>query len=281
MNPSAPPPSRRVRIFGILNLTADSFSDGGRFLDPGVAIEHAHKMIAGGANVIDVGAESTHPAAARISAADEISRLTPVIAKLCHDGISVSVDTTKPEVMRRALDLGASCINDVRGFDSPESVAAVADRRCELVVMHALRRDGSEDARAQRAPGDADTIVARLQAFFRERLAQFADAGIAPERVILDPGMGYFLGASAAASLNVLRDLAALREFGRPLMVSISRKSPIGEILADAGPRPVSGRGAGSLAAELWCVQAGVDCIRTHDPSALRDAERVWRAISP
>ncbi|MFO1077715.1 MAG: dihydropteroate synthase [Planctomycetota bacterium] len=262
-----------ARTFGILNLTADSFSDGGRFLAPDDAVAQAHALLAAGADVLDLGAESTNPDGADVPPPEQVRRLSPLIVRLLTQGVELSVDSWRPEVMRAVLPLGVRWLNCVRGFREPGAleVAADAPRDVRFVVMFAR----GDDARARR-DGDAHEVLAEVRAFFTERIAAFEQAGIARERLVLDPGMGFFLGPTAAPSLHVLRHLEALRAFELPLMVSVSRKSVVGEVTG----RPVALRGAGTIAAELWAARHGAAWIRTHDVAAFRDAFAVERAIA-
>jgi dihydropteroate synthase type 2 len=264
------------QIVGILNVTRDSFSDGGEFLDPHVAIAHARQLVADGADIIDVGAESTHPDAEDVPAEAEITRLTPVVEGLKAAGIATSVDTHKPAVVRHVLALGVAYINDVTALSDPDAVTAVRDADARLIIMHSR----GAGARAGRAEADPTTIVDEIIAFFERRIAVLTAAGIARKRLILDPGMGFFLGSNPEASLAVLRDLHRLHVLHLPILVSTSRKSFIGSILGRPGtPRPVAERGAGTLATELWAAQQGVAYIRTHDVRALRDALTLLAAI--
>lgn len=262
-----------VGVFGIVNVTRDSFSDGGRFLAPAAAIAHGERLLADGADVLDLGAESTHPDAEDVSAAEEIARLSPVVDALLARGATLSIDTVKPVVMSAMLDRGVQWINDVAGFRSEAAMAVVAaaPRRARFVAMYSRcrgpRADRSEHGLADLLPG--------LHAFVAERVAAFARAGVAVDRLVIDPGMGFFLGRTAAPSLLVLRELATLVPAGVELMVSVSRKSFVGEITG----QPVAGRGPGSLAAELWAARHGARWIRTHEPAAFRGAWAVERAI--
>lgn len=266
-----------MEIIGIVNITRDSFSDGGRFFTPERAIAHARQLMADGAALVDLGAESTHPDAEDVPAEEEIARLTPVLQALRQDGVRVCVDTYKPAVMRAVLKLGAEIINDVTGLRDPEAVAAVRDSAARVILMHST----AASARAERLDVDPAAIVSRIVEFFESRIAELEAAGIGRQRLILDPGMGFFLGRSPAVSLAVLRDLDRLTALGLPLCVSTSRKSFIGGVLGtSAGARPVEQRGAGTLATELWAAQHGVQFIRTHDVRALRDALTMWTAIT-
>lgn len=265
-----------LTILGIVNVTRDSFSDGGRFLSPAAAIAHAGALLDGGADVIDVGAESTHPDAEDVDADEEIARLTPVITALRADGVRISVDTRKPQVMRHALALGAEFINDVHALRDSQSVAAVRDADARLILMHSRSAAG----RAERVDSDPRTIVEQVLDYFRRRIDELAAAGIRRERLILDPGMGFFVGRDPRVSLALLRGLDRLANLGCARLVCTSRKSFIGALLdGPVTPRPPQGRAAGTLATELWVAAQGVEYIRTHDPAALRDAWRLWRAI--
>jgi dihydropteroate synthase type 2 len=264
-----------TRIVGIVNITRDSFSDGGRFLDPRAAVAHARKLHAAGADVIELGAESTHPQAEEVPAAVEIERLSPVIPALRSAGVAVSVDTHKAEVMHSVLALGVEMINDVTALSDPAGVAAVRESDCKLVLMHARRGGQTTSARARGGEADPRTIMDEIVEFFRRRVEELSAAGIERSRLILDPGMGLFLGDSPQASLAVLRGLPALLALGLPVLVSTSRKSFIGAVLG----REVAERAAGTLATEIWAALRGVHYIRTHDVAALRDALTMLAAL--
>lgn len=264
-------------IIGIVNVTRDSFSDGGRFLAPEPALSHARQLVADGAALVDVGAESTHPDAENVPPEEEIARLTPVVRALHADGIRVSVDTYKPAVMRAVLQLGAAFINDVTALADPAAVAAVRDSAARVILMHST----TTGARAERRDVSAAAIVDRMVAFFERRVADLERAGIERGRLILDPGMGFFLGRDPAASLAALRGLDRIAALGLPVCVSTSRKSFIGAVLGTpVAPRSVEQRGAGTLATELWAVLHGVRYVRTHDVRALRDAATMWSAMT-
>ncbi len=257
-------------IFGIVNVTPDSFSDGGRHLAPEAAIERALQLRADGADVVDLGAESTHPDAEDVDAATEIERLRPVVDALVGRGIAVSIDTNKPAVMAAMTARGASWLNDVAGFRTEAAVAAAAACTAKLVVMFARNHGPRAERRATR---DGD-VVAEAIAFFRDRIAALTAAGVAKDRIVLDPGMGFFLGPDVATSVAMLRRLPELQSLGLPLFVSVSRKSFLGQLTG----RAVSERGAATLAAELFAAQNGAAWIRTHDVRALRDGLVVARA---
>jgi dihydropteroate synthase type 2 len=255
-----------VTIFGILNVTRDSFSDGGRFLDADRAVEHARKLVLEGAHVVDVGAASSHPEAEAISPDEEIRRLEPVVAALVADGVPVSIDSWQTPVQRWALAAGASWLNDIRGFADSEFHRELAASRAKLVVMHSVSRG----PRATREATDPEKVLGGVFSFFDGRIAELVEAGIARDRIVLDPGMGLFLGADPAPSVLVLQRLGELRErYGLPLLVSVSRKSFVSRL---AGGRPLDRRDAASLAAELFAVERGAALIRTHEPRLLHDA---------
>lgn len=264
----------RPKIFGIVNVTLDSFSDGGRYLPAEKAVAHAERLRLAGADVLDLGAESTHPDAEDVAVSEEIRRLEPVVGALVEQGATVSIDTTKAEVMQAMVGLGARWLNDVNGFRDPEAlaVAGKCDEQVRFVVMYSRSRK----ARAERAAAASDGLLQELREFFAERRASFAAVGVAPERLVFDPGMGFFLGSDAGPSLTVLRCLRELTEDAGPMLISVSRKSFLGEVTGS----PVAQRGPATLAAELWAAQQGAGYLRTHDVKALQDALLVQQAIS-
>ena len=264
----------RPLLVGIVNITEDSFSDGGRFLDPAAAIAQARLLAAEGADIVELGAAASNVAATPVDPAEEIRRLDPVIAALAGTGAPLSVDTSEPETQRFALARGVAYLNDIRGFPDPGVYPDLAAGHCRLVVMHAVEAEG----RAQPVDLTPGEVWQRIEAFFAERVARLERAGITRERLILDPGMGLFLSTRAEASLRVLMSLERLkRAFGLPVMVSVSRKSFLGAITGRAAPAE---RGAATLAAELNAAAHGADYIRTHDPAALRDALAVTAALA-
>lgn len=258
----------RPLVMAIVNLTPDSFSDGGRHLDPKAAIEGALAMIEQGADLLDLGAESTRPGALTVDPAEELSRLLPVIEGLRDCGVPLSIDTRKPEVMRGVLEAGVDMINDITGFTTPGALQAVAGSRCGLCVMHMQGEPGT----MQRAPV-YDDVVAEVEAFLGERVAALQAVGVEPARIVLDPGIGF--GKTLDHNLQLLEALDELGAFGLPLLVGVSRKSLIGALTG----RPVEGRLAGSLAAALAAVARGARIVRVHDVAETRDVLKVWQAI--
>jgi dihydropteroate synthase type 2 len=257
-----------MKILGILNITDDSFSDGGKYLAPEAALAHADSLLADGADIIDIGAASSHPDAVLVSPELEIARLASVIPALHDSGASLSVDSFVPQVQAFALEQGVDYLNDIHGFAEPVLYPALAQARTRLIVMHAVQGDGI----ATRVDVAPEAIFDRILAFFEQRLTALTNAGIARERLILDPGMGFFLGTDPRTSLTVLERLPELAEaFDLPILVSVSRKS---FLKALPGSRDEAG-----VAAEMFAVAQGADYIRTHAPAPLRDGLKVLKAI--
>jgi dihydropteroate synthase type 2 len=257
-------------MVGILNLTDDSFSDGGRFLEPAAAIAQGERLLADGADWLDLGAESSNPQGHPVPAEVELGRLSPIIAHFVRQGARLSIDTHKPAVMRAVLDQGAAMINDITGLRDPAAVAVLASSSVPVVIMHA--RNPGPRASQERRPWEG--LIEEIAAFFQERLATLAAAGIARERLVLDPGMGFFLGNTPEPSLEVLGRLRELAALG-PLYISTSRKSFIGAVLG-RGPGE---RAAGTLGTELWSLCQGASFVRTHEVRPLADAWKMWTAI--
>lgn len=264
--------TRVPQTLGVVNLTEDSFSDGGQTLDPGKAVERALALVEDGADVIDLGPASSHPDAARVSPEEEIRRLAPVLDELKRQAVPISVDSFRQETQRYALQHGASYLNDIHGFPDPAFHAELARSQARLIVMHSIQQRG----RATRVATLPEALPAAIDLYFEQRVQQLEEAGVARDRIILDPGMGFFLGDRPEPSLLVLRQLDELKRRHRlPLLVSVSRKSFLGAITG----RAVEERGPATLAAELFAARQGVDYIRTHDVRALRDALRVSSAL--
>jgi dihydropteroate synthase type 2 len=266
-------PAGRPRIVGIVNITEDSFSDGGRYLAAADALAHAWQLRSHGADIIELGPAASHPGAARVTAAEEQRRLAPVIEELTAADIPVSVDSCLPGTQRFAIGLGATYLNDIRGFPDPGLYQDLAVAGCRLVVMHSVQRAG----RATKVITCPGPVWAGMEEFFAGRLAALQAAGIGRDRLIIDPGLGYFLGSNPEPSLVALAGIRHLKaRFGTPVMVSPSRKS----FLRALTGRDVAHAGPASLAAELYAAWQGVDFIRTHDVAALRDALTVLDAIA-
>jgi len=274
LRPPAPP-----RLAGVLNITPDSFSDGGRYLEPSAAVERALALVAEGADLIDVGGESTRPGAQPVPASEERARVVPLIAALAQrTDVPISVDTTKADVAQAALDAGATIVNDVSGarFD-PRMLALVARRGCGCVLMHMLGtpRDMQRDPRYEEVVGD---VLESLRA----RAAAAVEAGVVPDRLWIDPGIGF--GKTLDHNLELLRRLSELRSLGLPLYVGVSRKSFIGLLNAAAGRggEAPQARLGGTAAALAACVWGGAEVLRVHDVAVAGEAARVaWALRDP
>lgn len=265
-------PQSLPQILGILNITSDSFSDGGRYLSPEAAVEKARGLMADGADILDVGPASSHPDAGHVAPEVEIRRLEAVMPQLQAMGARVSIDSFQIETQRFALQSGVAYLNDIHGFPEPAFYPELAASDAKLIVMFAIQAKGL----ATRAAGDASTIWERIIAFFEARIGALEAAGVARDRLILDPGMGFFLGAGAEPSLRVLADLPRLRAaFNLPVLISVSRKS----FLRRMTGRSVEDIGLATLSAEVFAALQGVDFIRTHDARALRDSLKVLEAL--
>ena len=260
----------RPLVMGILNVTPDSFSDGGRFFEPGRALLHARKMTADGADLIDVGGESTRPGATPVPEEDELGRVADVISTLAREGVAVSVDTRKPAVMRAAVAAGAAMINDVSALSAPGALDACAQSNVGVCLMH-MR---GEPPTMQQAPR-YDDIVGEVRDYLRGRAAACVAAGIARERIVLDPGFGF--GKTLAHNLLLLRGLNEIAALGFPVMAGLSRKSSLGQITG----RPADDRLPASLAAALAAVARGAAIVRVHDVRETVDALKVWAAAQP
>lgn len=259
----------RKHVMGVLNVTPDSFSDGGRFRDLDNAIEHAGQMISEGASLIDIGGESTRPGAAPVSVQEELDRVCPVVERLVSEfDALVSVDTSTPEVMREAIRLGCSLVNDVRAFSRPGAIDAVRDANVALCVMHMQGEPNS----MQQAPR-YDAVVDDLKAFFAERIDVLSTSGVCTDRLILDPGFGF--GKTLEHNLLLLRNLRDFQAFGLPVLVGMSRKSMIGAILGNE----VDQRLFGSLSAAVIAAMQGAWIIRAHDVLATVEAIRIVDAV--
>ena len=255
-------------MLGVVNVTADSFSDGGRFLDPRRAIEQGVKLHRDGAAMIDVGGESTRPGAEPVAAAEELKRVIPVVEGLVGQGVPVSVDTMQPEVMRAAIAAGASVINDVNAFRAPGAVEAVAASGVGVIVMHMQ----GTPATMQKEPRYAD-VVSEVAAYLQERARALEGAGVAKGRIVLDPGFGF--GKNIEHNRALFRGLPKIAALGYRVLAGVSRKRMIGEFTG----REVGERAAGSVAAALLAVQNGATLLRVHDVRETVDALKVWMEL--
>jgi dihydropteroate synthase len=257
------------KVMGVLNVTPDSFSDGGRYVSHGRALAHAEAMIEAGAAIIDVGGESTRPGAAPVSVEEQLRRVIPVVEQLGRSGrVVVSVDTSTPQVIRAAAAAGATLINDVRGLQRPGALEAAASTDCAVCVMHMQGEPGTMQTR----PEYVD-VVPEVKAFLQSRVAACEAAGIARDRIVIDPGFGF--GKTVAHNLALVRQLPELVALGLPVLLGMSRKSTIGVITG----RPEGERLAGSLALAVAAVLRGAHIIRAHDVAQTVDALKVAHAV--
>lgn len=262
-------PGARPLVMGILNVTPDSFSDGGRFQALDTALSHAEQMIADGVDIIDIGGESTRPGSQPASLEEELRRVMPALYALRDCGKPISIDTCKPEVMREVLDAGADMINDINGFRAPGALTAVNQGESALCIMHMQHTPQT----MQLAP-HYDDVVTEVSDFLRARVAAAEAAGIDRNRLCVDPGFGF--GKTMEHNLALLRELGALGETtGLPILAGLSRKSTIGAITG----KPVEKRMAGSVAAALAAVARGAFIVRVHDVAETVDALRIWQAV--
>ena len=261
------------RVMGILNITPDSFSDGGDFLSPQAAVERARQMVEEGAAIIDVGGESTRPGAPAVSIQKELDRIVPVIEVLSAElPVPISIDTSKPEVMRAAVAAGAGMINDVRALRLTGALEAAAELNRSLSVPICLMHMQGEPGTMQQQPHYSD-VVQEVSAFLAERVQACVRHGIPRERLVVDPGFGF--GKRLEHNLSLLKRLDELAKLGLPLMVGLSRKSMIGAVL----DRPVTQRLYGSLAAAVLAVARGAVLVRVHDVRATVEALKVYEAV--
>lgn len=258
----------RPLLMGIVNLTPDSFSGDGLVGDVDRAIRHARQQLEAGADILDIGAESSRPGAIPTSESEELSRLIPVLREISAWGVPVSVDTYKPVVMRAALESGATMINDITGMTHPEALAAVAASDCAVCIMHMLGEPGT----MQQSPTYGN-VVSEVTGFLRAAVARCRAVGVTDDRLIVDPGFGF--GKTQDHNLALFRALSAgfVEDFA--LLVGVSRKSMLGAITG----RPVADRLAASVAAALIAAQKGAKILRVHDVAATKDALAVWSAI--
>ena len=264
----------RPKVMGIVNATPDSFSDGGRFLEPEAALDHARRLISDGADILDIGAESTRPGADPVSAEVEIERIVPLVQAIrAESPVPISVDTMKPEVARAALSAGAMIWNDVTALrHTPDSLAVAAELGCEVVLMHMQGEPGTMQAEPH-----YDDVVSEVAAFLAERAAAAMAAGVLRERIWLDPGIG-FGTHMIRHNLPLLAGLGRIVGLGFPVVLGVSRKSFISAL--DGGDRGADQRLGGSIAAALAGAAAGVAAVRVHDVRETAQALSVWDAIA-
>jgi len=263
----------RPLLMGVVNVTPDSFSDGGRYLGADAAIRHAALLVEEGADLLDIGAESSRPGAQALPLEEEMRRLLPVLRSCGGLGVPLSVDTYKPEIMRLAVQHGAAMLNDIWGYRRPGAQAAAIDAAragTVLAIVH-MQRD---PASMQDQPGYVD-VVAEVRDFLAGRVSELQALGVARDQMVVDPGFGF--GKTVAHNLSLLRDLRVLCSLGVPVLAGLSRKSTIGAITGREVPDQ---RVHGSVAAALIAVQNGATILRVHDVAATREALRVWAAVS-
>lgn len=260
--------SQRPLIMGILNLTPDSFSDGGRHSNIDTAIHAAHEMIDTGADIIDIGAESTRPGATPTPLKQELDRLLPVVKALKNCGKPLSIDTYKPEVMHAVLEIGVDIINDIQALRRPGAIDAVADSDCTIILMH--MQGNPQNMQSQ---PDYQNVVTDTTDFFQSRLNHLEQAKINRSRVILDPGFGF--GKTLAHNLDLLKQLSTFKQFDLPILVGLSRKSMLGELTG----KPIAEREFSSIAATLFAIEQNAAIVRVHNVSATQDALKIWAAL--
>ncbi len=260
---------KRPLLMGIVNVTPDSFSDGGQHAHAQSAIAHARQLVAEGADIIDIGGESTRPGALPVSVQDELARVLPVIAALRDSGAAISVDTCKPEVMQAALEAGADMINDVTGMRQPEAQRVIAAHpRCGVCLMHM-----QGEPRTMQSNPQYQNVVHEVKAELVAQAQLLEQLGVKSTRISLDPGLGF--GKTLEHNYQLLQGLAQLVQSGYPIVLGASRKSMIGAVTG----KPVDQRLSGSIAAALAGVARGAAVVRVHDVGATQDALKVWQAV--
>ena len=261
----------RPRVMGIVNTTPDSFSDGGAHFDADAAIAHGLRLAEEGADLLDIGGESTRPGAQDVPVDEELRRVLPVIERLAHEtALPISIDTSKPEVMRAAVAAGAGMLNDVYGLRREGALDAAAELRVPVVLMHM-----QGEPRSMQAAPEYDDVVGEVHRFLAERIFAAEMAGIAKKNIVVDPGFGF--GKTTAHNLQLLVQLRRFTELGVPVLAGLSRKRTIGELAGRSTPRE---RVHGSVPAHLIAVQNGAGIVRVHDVAATVDALKVWNALA-
>lgn len=259
----------RPLVMGVVNVTPDSFSDGGRHLLRDAALQHALQLIAEGADILDIGGESTRPGALQVNAQQELERILPVLEGLRDAPIPVSVDTRKPEVMRTVLAAGASMVNDIDALQDADALQAVAESKAAVCLMH---KQG--DPQHMQIQPHYQDVLAEVFGFLKERVAQVEAKGIARERIVVDPGFGF--GKTLEHNLTLLGNLKKFKELDVPLLAGLSRKSMLGTITG----QDVQHRLPASIAAALLAVERGANIVRVHDVRATVDALKVWSTVN-
>jgi dihydropteroate synthase len=262
---------RACVVMGVLNVTPDSFSDGGHFVVTQKAIDHARQMIDDGADIIDIGGESTRPGAVRISSDEQLRRVMPVIDGLKKCNVTISIDTTSASVAMQAADAGATMVNDVSaGLEDPHMATVVARHKTAVALMHMQGSPGT----MQKSP-HYENVTDEVAAHLHNRAAVFEQAGVARDKIMVDPGIGF--GKSVAHNLQLLHQLQQFKSIGYPLLVGTSRKSFIGTVLQQPD---LSARLMGTAATVAWSVMHGADIVRVHDVAAMRDVVKMIQAIA-
>lgn len=262
-------PLSKPLVMGILNLTPDSFSDGGRYISLEAAISHAEQMIAQGVDIIDIGAESSRPGAAPLPLSEELDRVMPVVYALRDCGKPLSIDTYKPQVMKEVLAAGADMINDINGFRAAGAMSAIKESDCALCIMHMQR-----DPLTMQLQPEYGNVLEEVIEFLEERVAALRQEGITESRLCVDPGFGF--GKTIEHNLLLLKNIDAIQKrLQLPVLAGLSRKSTIGVLTG----KPVEERMAGSVAAALAAVRYGARLVRVHDVAETVDALKVWAAV--
>lgn len=257
------------KVMGIVNVTPDSFSDGGRYVSFSNAIDHARQLIEDGADMLDIGGESTRPGAAEVGEQEELDRVLPVIEGLRGIAVPISIDTWKPAVMRAAIKAGATMVNDVNALQAEGAIQAVAASDAAVCLMH---KQGTPQSMQQHP--SYDDVVLEVADFMRQRIAAVAAAGIGRDRIVIDPGFGF--GKSLAHNLALLHELESFAKLGLPVLAGLSRKSMLGAITG----REVGERLAASVAAAMLAVQRGAAIVRVHDVRETVDALKILNAVN-
>ena len=257
-------------IMGILNVTPDSFYDGGQYSHPDAAYDHAQAMIAAGADLLDIGGESSRPGAVAVSIGEELDRVIPIVERIrAVAPIALSIDTYKPEVMQAAITAGATCINDIYALQMPGALEAVADTDIPICLMH---MQGMPQM-MQDAPHYVQDVVTDIDAFFEQRITACVEAGIARSRLILDPGFGF--GKTVKHNLQMVQRVAQFQRHALPILLGVSRKSTLGKIL----DQPPEGRMVGGLTLAIYAMLVGISIIRTHDVLETKQAFRMLQEM--